>query len=80
VTGLDPDDPGYSRTITEAVQAASGVTPSAAPAQPAAGQTPGEERQWTLEDVERATPSEVAAAAEQGLLVNLGFSPRRKRR
>jgi hypothetical protein len=41
---------------------------------------PGGNRQWTVEDVDRASPSEVAKAQEDGLLVNLGFNPRKSRR
>ncbi|HLK78604.1 MAG TPA: hypothetical protein VKU77_33760 [Streptosporangiaceae bacterium] len=41
---------------------------------------PGGNRQWTLADVEAATPSEVVAAQDQGLLADLGYPPRRKTR
>jgi len=42
--------------------------------------SPGGNRQWTEDDVDRATPDEVVAAQEAGLLVDLGFAPSRKRR
>lgn len=41
---------------------------------------PGGNRQWTDEDVDRATPAEVDAAVEAGLLTGMGYYPRRKRR
>jgi hypothetical protein len=40
---------------------------------------PGGNRQWTDEDVARATPQEVLAAQEAGLLVNLGVAPPRRK-
>jgi len=76
-------------------KAAAGQQPSSrdgngnggAPAKPAApsrsgGQhtAPGGNRQWTIADVEAAAPSEVVAAMEQGLLVDLGSPPSRKKR
>jgi hypothetical protein len=42
--------------------------------------TPGGNRQWTTEDVERASPQEVVQAQEQGLLIDLGFGPKKPRR
>jgi hypothetical protein len=42
--------------------------------------TPGGNRQWTIEDVKGASPSEVAKAVEDGLLIDLGYSPTQKRR
>ena len=41
---------------------------------------PGGNRQWTIEDVNKASAQEVDAAIDNGLLVDLGFSPRKKRR
>lgn len=41
---------------------------------------PGGQRNWTLEDVQRATPSEVSEAAKSGLLTGLGINPPKSRR
>lgn len=66
--------------------------PLAAPAPPAApvparsgGEhtSPGGNRQWTIADVQAASkgnPQAVVDAIEQGLLVDLGYAPTRKRR
>jgi hypothetical protein len=37
-------------------------------------------RQWSLDDVDRSTPAECAAAMKAGLLRDLGCSPHRPRR
>lgn len=42
--------------------------------------SPGGNRQWTDEDVARASPSEVVDAMNQGLLVNLGVQKPKVRR
>lgn len=44
--------------------------------------TPGGNRQWTIEDVRAAKgdPGAVAKAVEDGLLIDLGYHPTRKRR
>jgi hypothetical protein len=42
--------------------------------------SPGGNRQWTEDDVDRATPDEVVATQVAGLLVDLGFAPSRKKR
>lgn len=42
--------------------------------------TPGGNRQWTDEDVANASPAEVAKAMDEGLLVDLGFAPPKKKR
>jgi hypothetical protein len=41
---------------------------------------PAGKRQWTDADVDAATPAEVGAAIEAGLLRNLGFPPSKRRR
>jgi hypothetical protein len=90
VTALDPDDVAFPRRVAELVRdhatargpvgggpvQAAGQSGSAAPA---AGQDTGP-RQWTLDDVEASTPQQCAAAAEQGLLRDLGYAPSRRRR
>jgi hypothetical protein len=68
--------------------AAPAPAPAAPPASPAptparsGGEhtAPGGNRQWTIEDVKAASPSEVAKAVEDGLLIDLGYSPTQKRR
>lgn len=42
--------------------------------------TPGGNRQWTEDDVRQASPAEVAKAMDDGLLVDLGFAPPKKKR
>jgi hypothetical protein len=37
-------------------------------------------QQWTQDDVDRASPSEVQDAIQAGLLIDLGVGPRRQRR
>lgn len=58
--------------------------PPAPPAVPKSGAEfgapPQGPRQWTQEDVDRATPDQVQKAINQGLLENLGFGPRRASR
>lgn len=44
------------------------------------GAPPAGPRQWTEEDVARATPSQLQDAINQGLLETLGFGPRRAAR
>ncbi|NUQ95282.1 MAG: hypothetical protein HOY79_01525 [Streptomyces sp.] len=55
--------------------------PPAPPAVPKSGAEfgapPQGPRQWTEEDVARAAPAQVQEAINKGLLVNLGFGPRR---
>jgi hypothetical protein len=89
VTALDVDDPGFPRRVAELVTAhatARGLS-AAAPAQ-AAGQAPAtqpaaaadDQRQWTDDDVKRASTEELEAAIERGQLTGLGVGPRRRRR
>jgi hypothetical protein len=87
LTALDPDAPGFTGQVRELIHqtaAARGMTRSAAPAVPqSSGPAPaaaGPPRQWTIEDVEGASAAETAAAAEAGLLRNLGYAPKRRRR
>ena len=42
--------------------------------------TPGGNRQWTSADVQAASPAEVLEAQDAGLLIDLGFGPRKKKR
>ncbi|HVB45582.1 MAG TPA: hypothetical protein VNF47_23145 [Streptosporangiaceae bacterium] len=81
VTGLDPDDVAFPRRVAELVRehaTAHGLAVGQ-PAASAAGQDTGP-KQWTIEDVNRSTAQECAAAAQQGLLRDLGFAPQRSRR
>jgi hypothetical protein len=81
VTSLDPDSSGYRRQVQEMVAAAAGrsapAPQAAAPQQPAAQAGP---RQWTMDDVDKSTPTELVAAMEAGHLRALGYAPRTKRR
>ena len=80
VTCLDPDSPGYRRQVQEMVAGAAGraepAQQTSAPQQPAAQAGP---RQWTMDDVDKATPTELVAAMEAGNLRDLGYAPRKKR-
>lgn len=76
VTALNPDAPGYRRQVQELVKAAAGRTQPAAPAQPT---IPAGPRQWTEEDVDRSSQSELEEAMKAGLLRDLGVGIPRKR-
>jgi hypothetical protein len=59
--------------------------PAAQPQLPAASGAdfsgaPSGDRQWTDDDVARATPQQLSKAIEQGLLANMGIAPPRQRR
>ena len=92
--GLDPSADDFSERVGEAIKAAAEANSQyklappktaekPAPTIPRSGGehngAPGGNRQWNIEDVNRATPSEVAKAQEDGLLIDLGFSPKKKR-
>ena len=79
VTSLDPDSPGYRKQVQEMVATATGQAPAAAQAAPAQPAAPAGPRQWTMDDVDKSTPSELTAALEDGLLRDLGYAPRRRR-
>jgi hypothetical protein len=70
-TTAEPPKPPVNQSATTAPPARSGGEHNAAP---------GGSRQWTREDVVRATPSEVNQAIRDGLLVELGFAPPKSRR
>lgn len=87
---LDPAADDFREQLGEAVKAAveSNSAYKAAqrrtqPAQKSSGgefnANPGGDRQWTDEDVEKASPAEMSSAMEKGLLRDLGFGPSRKR-
>lgn len=80
VTAAAAANPQYK--LTPAAPPAGG--PPVPPVPPRSGGefngAPGGNRQWTVEDVEKATAAQVEKAQEQGLLVNLGYSPKRSRR
>jgi hypothetical protein len=76
VTALDPDSPGYHRQVQEMVRAAAGRTQQVAPARPAA---PARPRQWTMQDVDRASKAEFEEAMNAGLLRDLGIGAPKKR-
>jgi hypothetical protein len=80
VTALDPDEAAFPRRVRDLVSAAvvqRAAAPALAPVPQAQQPQP---RQWTLDDVEAASPSEVIEAGEAGLLRDLGYAPKRKRR
>jgi hypothetical protein len=88
LSGLDPDEPGFTGRIREIVTEAAARLGGApvpgphqdrrqSPQQQAAAQE--QPRQWTIDDVKRSTPAECAAALEAGLLLDLGAAPTRRR-
>jgi hypothetical protein len=92
--GLDPAAEDFSERVGEAIKAAAEansqyklVPPKAEPKAPpsparSGGEfngAPGGNRQWTIEDVQRASAADVAKAQEAGLLIDLGFSPKKRR-
>lgn len=88
-SALDPDGPDFRAQVVAAVKRATETDPrfrvgsaAAAHADPPAAPAAREERQWTDEDVAKATPAEVQAAIGKGLLADLkvGNKPRRHRR
>jgi hypothetical protein len=92
--GLDPAADDFSERVGEAIKQAAEANPQykvtpkpaekPAPTIPRSGGehngAPGGNRQWNVEDVQRATAAEVAKAQEDGLLINLGFAPKKSRR
>lgn len=92
--GLDPAADDFSERVGEAIKQAAEANPQykvapkpaekPAPTIPRSGGehngAPGGNRQWTVADVERATAQEVVAAQEQGLLIDLGYHPKKSRR
>jgi hypothetical protein len=80
VEALDPQQSGFVTRVAGEVRAAAASDPRfRAQAAPVAG-TP-EPRQWTMADVEAASPSEISAASDAGLLLeHLHVGPPRKRR
>jgi hypothetical protein len=81
ITAAVEANPGWK----VAAPAAPVPVPPAAPAVPKSGTgpvtgVPDGPRQWTEADVQSASPSEVQAAMDAGLLQNLGFGTARKNR
>lgn len=87
---LDPAADAFAEQLSEAIKAAveaNGaykLTPKrTAPAQKSSGGefngSAGGDRQWTDEDVDKASPEELREAMDKGLLRDLGFGPSRKR-
>jgi hypothetical protein len=72
----------YKLKREDPTQPAPPVEPPAPPAVPRSGaegftSAPNGPRQWTEQDVERASPKQVEEALEKGLLQSLGFGARR---
>jgi hypothetical protein len=80
VTSLDPDSPGFRRQVQQMVAGAAGQASSAKQAAPARPAAPTGPQQWTLDDVDKSTPSELTVAMNSGLLQDLGYAPPRNRR
>lgn len=72
-----PAAPGFPEKVRSAALAAAETDPGRFRL---AEHLPEAPRQWTLEDVERAGPSDVVNAAEAGLLRDLGYAPARRGR
>ena len=80
VEALDPAQSGFVTRVAGEVRATVAAEPRFR-AQPAPGASAAPPRQWTEADLDGATPQEVAAAGEAGLLVqNFHYGPSRKRR
>jgi hypothetical protein len=82
-----------AQAIEKAVERNPGYKPAATPPPPVApappavpksgaefGAPPAGPRQWTQQDVDASTPSQLQKAINDGLLENLGFGPRRASR
>ncbi|WP_052432815.1 hypothetical protein [Streptacidiphilus carbonis] len=95
VQGLDPASDDFAERLGEAIKTAveggtqfkAPAAEPAAPKQPAVARSggefngsPGGNRQWTLDDVTRASADEVVTAQNAGLLIDLGYAPQKKRR
>ncbi|SRR6266566_9963748 len=83
VTGLQALEPGivgFRERVSRAVAAAAETDERfrAPAAQGGAAGTPPPE-QWTRDQVKAASPAEVVAAGDAGLLRDLGYGPRRRR-
>lgn len=95
VGSLDPAAGDFAERLGEAIKTAAEANPQykaakAAPepkAPPSVARSggefngaPGGNRQWNLDDVQRASASDVVAAQDAGLLIDLGYAPRKKAR
>lgn len=95
VSSLDPAATDFAEQLGDAIKTAADSGPQfkaapPAPEPPKTPQTPrsggefngapGGNRQWTVADVQAASASEVVAAQEAGLLIDLGYSPKKKGR
>jgi hypothetical protein len=92
LAALDPTSADFGQRVTDAIAAAADRDPryktaaTQPPAPPAPtipksgsefGAVPPGPRQWTDEDVQRATPSQLQKAINDGLCRDLGFGPKR---
>jgi hypothetical protein len=92
VSGLDPAADGFADSLAAEIKAAAEgnpayqVTKRQQPQQRSSGgefnAQPGGERQWTDEDVDKASPKQIEEAIKKGLLRDLGVgsNPKRSRR
>ena len=78
---LDPADPEFTRKVQDLVAQYSGARGvQGIPAAGTAPADPARARQWTIDDVNRSSPAECAAAMKGGLLADLGYpAPKRGR-
>jgi len=83
---LNPDEPGFAARIRDIVGARAAqlentaASTASTEASGALQQTREQPRQWTLEDVKAASPAETLAAADAGLLRDMGVGPSKRRR
>jgi len=92
--GLDPASDEFTEKVGEAIKAAAEANSQYKLAPKPAGKpeptvarsggefngAPGGNRQWNIDDVNRASAAEVTKAQEDGLLIDLGFAPKKTRR
>jgi hypothetical protein len=79
VTSLDPDSPGFRKQVQQMVAGAAGRLSPAKPTAPEQPAAPSGSRQWTMDDVDKSSPTELTAAINAGLLRDLGYAPPRSR-
>lgn len=78
VQALDPDRPGFVARVANATRTAVDADQRfRAAATTESAQTPSGPRQWTMDDVGRASTTEMTEAMDAGLMRDLGYGPRR---
>jgi hypothetical protein len=79
LSAMDVEAPGFPGRVRELVSTTAATTPDSGQSV-AAESGPTGRAQWTIDDVRRASPSEVREAQDAGLLRDLGMGPRHQRR